>query len=63
MNKMMVKALSERIERFDAQIKIMKCRLKAKETTLKVLLRISFKTCEYDQPRKTEFVVSREYLA
>ncbi|KAJ0230895.1 hypothetical protein HA466_0304330 [Hirschfeldia incana] len=34
--KMMAKSLSERIEKFDAQIKIMKCRLKAKETTLKV---------------------------
>ncbi|CAF2273493.1 hypothetical protein YC2023_045677 [Brassica napus] len=36
MKKMMVKALSERIERFDAQIKSMKCRLKAKEASLKV---------------------------
>ncbi|KAJ0238672.1 hypothetical protein HA466_0238470 [Hirschfeldia incana] len=36
MKKMMAKALSERIERFDAQIKSMKCRLKAKETFLKV---------------------------
>lgn len=34
--KMMVKALSERIEKFDAQIKAMKCRLKAKKATLKV---------------------------
>ncbi|CAN6831143.1 unnamed protein product [Brassica oleracea var. botrytis] len=37
MKKMMVvKALSERIEKFDAQIKAMKCRLKAKKATLKV---------------------------
>ncbi|KAG2307694.1 hypothetical protein Bca4012_083319 [Brassica carinata] len=33
---MMAKALSERIERFDAQIKILKCRLKAKKASLKV---------------------------
>ncbi|KAF3559461.1 hypothetical protein F2Q69_00016141 [Brassica cretica] len=33
MKKMMVKALSERIEKFDAQIKAMKCRLKAKKAT------------------------------
>ena len=36
MKKMMVKALSERIEKFDAQIKAMKCRLKAKKATLNV---------------------------
>ncbi|KAL0741608.1 hypothetical protein Bca4012_083121 [Brassica carinata] len=36
MKKMMAKALSDKIERFDAQIKILKCRLKAKEATLKV---------------------------
>ncbi|KAG2307642.1 hypothetical protein Bca52824_027390 [Brassica carinata] len=36
MKKMMAKALSERIERFDAQIKILKCRLKAKKASLKV---------------------------
>ncbi|KAG2298338.1 hypothetical protein Bca52824_034810 [Brassica carinata] len=36
MKKMMAKALSERIERFDAQIKAMKCRLKAKKASLKV---------------------------
>ncbi|CAH8300512.1 unnamed protein product [Eruca vesicaria subsp. sativa] len=36
MKKMMVKALSERIERFDAQIKTMKCRIKAKKASLGV---------------------------
>ncbi|KAH0929293.1 hypothetical protein HID58_015020 [Brassica napus] len=36
MKKMMAKALSERIERFDAQIKALKCRLKAKKASLKV---------------------------
>ncbi|KAF3575666.1 hypothetical protein DY000_02033607 [Brassica cretica] len=42
MKKMMAKALSERIEKFDAQIKAMKCRLKAKKLPSK--LRLSFKT-------------------
>ncbi|KAJ4902441.1 Winged helix-turn-helix transcription repressor DNA-binding [Raphanus sativus] len=36
MKKMMAKALSDRIERFDAQIKTLKCRLKAKKASLKV---------------------------
>ncbi|KAJ4917006.1 Winged helix-turn-helix transcription repressor DNA-binding [Raphanus sativus] len=36
MKKMMAKALSERIEKFDAQIKAMKCKLKAKKDSLKV---------------------------
>ncbi|KAG2307646.1 hypothetical protein Bca52824_027394 [Brassica carinata] len=36
MKKMMAKALSEKIERFDAQIKAMKCRLKAKKASLRV---------------------------
>ncbi|CAH8359558.1 unnamed protein product [Eruca vesicaria subsp. sativa] len=34
--KLMAKALSESIERFDAQIKVMKCRIKAKKASLKV---------------------------
>ncbi|KAJ0230897.1 hypothetical protein HA466_0304350 [Hirschfeldia incana] len=34
--KVMAKALSERIERFDAQIKTLKSRLKAKKASLKV---------------------------
>ncbi|KAJ0232480.1 hypothetical protein HA466_0291200 [Hirschfeldia incana] len=36
MKKMMAKALSERIESFDAQIKTLKCRLKAKKASLRV---------------------------
>nr|VDD12358.1 unnamed protein product [Brassica rapa] len=34
--KMIVKALSESIERFDAQLNALKCRLKAKKASLKV---------------------------
>ncbi|KAJ4902443.1 Winged helix-turn-helix transcription repressor DNA-binding [Raphanus sativus] len=36
MKKMMAKALAEKIERFDAQIKTLKCRLKAKKASIKV---------------------------